>query len=260
MFLTFLIIWGLLFLMVGILEKRHFQRWNPTKQQNSYGTTGILALTLLHTAIAIVAGLYVSLTAEPFAIESTPAQTIFLKFSLAFFTIDTLAMVIKGEATKDFYLHHIIVITGLGVVAFNGHFGWVMCMATAVGEMGPCIYLERMAKNLNITNRRFFFNNDVFYIGAFWFSRFFVYSPLAYFVVIQPAYPVALKASSIGLLSLSYYWLFLATRRFHRRYLRPEAALPAPVPAVHAGVSQPEVMNHLSKYGIKPGHSQTSQG
>lgn len=216
MLIAFLAFWFLLYSGGTWIENDRVKRGRWPDRGDRMSTTGLLG-TLLHATIAILVGLPIILSDMNLNDKNTWAQSTFLLFSIAWFAVDTIWIVYERNWKIDFILHHIICLIGLWNIYSIGYYGWVTTAAISIGEMGPCFYIEILAKRWKYGSTRFYFINDTAYVISFSITRFILYTALTLILLLGDP-PLLVKIPVIGLLAISYYWAVLLIRKYWTRW------------------------------------------
>ncbi len=214
--------WFLIYALLFGFERYQITNNNWPKPIQTMSTTAILG-TLIHAAIVISCGLYVLLDYTSALNPLTFSQHLLIAFSLSWFLIDSLWIMVDRNWRKDMILHHIICIMGLSVALQSQKYGWIIVATICIGEMGPCVYLDMMAKRFGWHTPRFEWWNDTAYLISFTLTRFGLYSGLCVMSFIEPL-PNWLRAPGLALLAMSYYWNILLIKKYIRRWLRSSSA------------------------------------
>ena len=141
-----------------------------------------------------------------------------LAFSSSFFVIDFFALCIFRHNKRDIFFHHLVCIGFLLWSLHSKAFGWELAVAMALGELGPCIYLEQLAKKIGSRSKVFFLWNDTLYFFTFFVARVIFMTCLGVFVIMESQIPFWAHVASFGFWGLGIYWSVLIYRRYKKRY------------------------------------------
>jgi hypothetical protein len=110
-------------------------RWlSKPRANNEFGNR---VVSLVHAVVSTVICAYALSVHQGGWLDSpaTRIEGMCLAFSTAYFLIDTISMALTDWSWLYFW-HHVITISTMGTGAFFGHYGFIMCAATVLGEVG----------------------------------------------------------------------------------------------------------------------------
>lgn len=210
--------WLAYFICANAFERRFLDRFQDTLPSQYTNTSNQFA-NLFHGLAMLILGAWDCLAHyEPLS-PLTPFRTEILRFSLAFFIVDTAAILWFRHNRWDMYFHHALSIFLFANILYTGAFSWYGLAFIALGELGFSIYLEQLAKRWKVQKPGFYYANDLCYLILFSSSRVF---GLGYLIVTgwpTPSIPLYLKILAVVFYLLGIYWVWKLGLRFQRRYL-----------------------------------------
>ncbi|HYX37558.1 MAG TPA: hypothetical protein VE954_31025 [Oligoflexus sp.] len=213
-YLTFWVLWfaltnGLEFLL---LRRRLVPLASP------YMTIANQVANLLHAAVVMLLGFYIVFAEFNLQNPLTFWQRELAEFSSAFFLVDTMALLVFRHKKWDIFLHHILCLISFQVFFHDNASGWIMAATVALAEMGPCIYIENIAKRWAVQSKRFYQWNDRLYLASFLFTRLGCLSVIFFIALFWAPASFGVLLVGMGLWAIGFYWSYLLLQRYRRRY------------------------------------------
>jgi len=173
---------------------------------------------LIHAGGVILMGFYIMFFEFRLDGPLTFWQQELIAFSSTFFIVDTTALLLFRHHKIDVLIHHAIVLLGLAWIAHENSSGWILGSVGALGELGPCIYIEQIARRWNFRSEKFHSWNDALYLISFLLSRLVGLSFIYYISLFKTRSHLVLHILGAMFLALGVYWSLLLISRYARRY------------------------------------------